>query len=328
MYGEDYEIFFNTQSGFELLRGRDGKPDPFSLELPSLIDVGIMGHCKNKCPFCYQGNEYEPHMSLENFKRIIDETKHHVNQIALGGRGDPNLHPNFREIVEYARANGVVPNYTTSGFGLTDDQIKASQMCGAVAVSNYKTQETYDALNRLIDAGIKTNIHFLLTKNTFFDAIKILHNYNPWASIVPRIIPFDLNKINAIVFLLFKQKGRGSQLDWLPNSDQLRVFSKALADIDNKGLKTKIGMDSCLINHVIKYVTLPPSIAMAIDTCEGARMSMYITPSMEATPCSFSDKAQRISLKNKTIKEIWENGESFKQFRKVLMKTKNNCPVI
>jgi len=323
---DDYEIFFNMKSGFELMRGIDKKDDPFQLELPSLIDVGIMGHCKNKCPFCYQGNDYEPHMTLENFKRIIDETKHHVNQVALGGRGDPNLHPNFREIIEYARSNGVVPNYTTSGFGLTDDQIETSKMCGAVAVSNYKTAEMYSALNRFFDAGIKTNIHFLLTKNTFFDAAKILNGDNPWVSHVPKVKPFELKKLNAVVFLLFKQKGRGEKLDWLPNEDQLRVFAKAIENSASKDLDIKIGMDSCLINHVVKHVDLPVSISMAVDTCEGARMSMYITPGMEATPCSFADKDMRVPLEGTTIKEVWTNGEPFKKFRETLRACSYTCP--
>ena len=325
---QDYEIFFNTSSGFELLRGIDGKPDPFSLELPSLIDVGIMGHCKNRCPFCYQGNEYEPHMSLENFKRIIDETKHHVNQVALGGRGDPNHHPNFHEIVEYARVNGVVPNYTTSGNLLTEDQIETSKMCGAVAVSNYVGPEMYSALNRFLDAGIKTNIHYLLTRNTFFDATKILHGDNPWVSHVPKVVPFPLHKVNAVVFLLFKQKGRGEKLDWLPTDDQLRIFAKAVANSKDWNLKIKIGMDSCLVNHVVKHVDLPMTMAMAVDTCEGARMSMYITPNMEATPCSFADKSMRISLEGTTIQDVWENGESFNKFRKTLTACGYTCPAI
>jgi len=268
-------------------------------------------------------------MTLENFKRIIDETKHHVNQVALGGRGDPNLHPNFKEIVEYARSNGVVPNYTTSGFGLTDEQIEISKQCGSVAVSNYKNLEMYNALNKLTAAGIKTNIHYLLTKNTFFDGVKILNGYNPWIQIVPRIpAPFELEKINAIVFLLFKQKGRGEKLDWTPNSDQLRVFSKAVLNYEKYDIPVKIGMDSCLINHVITYVDLPVKIDMGVDTCEGARLSMYITPNMEATPCSFADKDMRVSLKDTTIKNVWDNSKPFKKFRENLKENKTTCPVI
>jgi hypothetical protein len=38
---DDYEIFFNTFTGVELTRGVNGKEDPFYLELPSLLDIGV-----------------------------------------------------------------------------------------------------------------------------------------------------------------------------------------------------------------------------------------------------------------------------------------------
>ena len=53
---KDYEVFFNTETGFEVLRGTGGKPDPFWTKLPLLCDIGIMGSCPNRCDFCYQGD--------------------------------------------------------------------------------------------------------------------------------------------------------------------------------------------------------------------------------------------------------------------------------
>ena len=133
---DKYMIIFDQKTGQEILSGIYFNPDPFSLEYPSLMDIGIMGHCNNNCKICYQGDVFNPNMTLENFKRIINESKDHITQVALGGKGDPNLHENFKEIVEYCRLNNVVPNYTTSGNGLTEDQVKVTkEYCGAVAVS-------------------------------------------------------------------------------------------------------------------------------------------------------------------------------------------------
>lgn len=112
-------ILFNNKTGEEILSGIHGNPDPFILESPSMIDIGIMGHCYNNCDICYQGNTNIPNMTLDNFKLIIDQTKLHINQVALGGKGDPNKHENFEDILKYCVENNVVPNYTTSGNGLT-----------------------------------------------------------------------------------------------------------------------------------------------------------------------------------------------------------------
>ena len=332
---EDYEVYFNTKTGMEVLKGKDDI-DPFKTELPLLIDVGIMGSCLNSCNFCYQGNVSEPHMTLENFKSIIDQVKHHSNQVALGGRGDPNLHPQFKEIVEYARNNGVVPNYTTSGNNLTDDQIEISKLCGAVAVSDYGSNFTYDALKRLMDAEIKTNIHLIFSRHTYDKCLQIVYGYNPWQKMkLPgnkggksaKYSQVDIKRLNAVVFLLFKPQGTGrNKLGMIPSQMQIEAFARMAFQ---PKAKFKIGMDSCLINHVLRYAT-PSSIQkMAIDTCESSRMSVYISPSMQLIPCSFADHPEwgvQIT-KKRDIDYIWNRSMKFKQFRSRLKKNPCSCPV-
>jgi len=324
---EDYEIFFNTSTGLEIMRGVNGKPDPFKLELPSLLDVGIMGHCKNRCAFCYQGHDNQPNMKLEDFKTIIDQVKHHTNQVALGGRGDPNLHENFQEIVEYARKNQVVPNYTTSGFGLTDEHIEISKRCGAVAVSEYKAEETYSSIKRLMDAGIKTNIHLIFSNGNFNDCIKILHGANPWlqrTTGTPTLV--DIDRLNAVIFLLFKPAGAGVNVPGMtPNRYQFNVFSELIFKSE---ARFKVGMDSCLVNHVLQRVKPTELQALSIDTCEGGRMSGYITPDMKMKPCSFGNRSWEISITNKQdINYIWNRSNKFKSFRSKLKKKRTSCPI-
>jgi hypothetical protein len=324
---EEYEVFFNTSTGLEIMRGVNGKPDPFCLELPSLLDIGIMGRCENKCAFCYQGHETHPNMSLEDFKIIIDQVKHHTNQVALGGRGDPNLHENFKEIVEYARDNNVVPNYTTSGFGLTDEQIEISKMCGAVAVSEYRMDETYSSIKRLMDAGLKTNIHLIFSNGNFQDCIRILHGGDPWdpkykhhTSVV------DVDRLNAVIFLLFKPAGAGANISGMtPTRYQFDVFSDL---IFQSKAKFKVGMDSCLVNHVIQRVTPDIIQSLSIDTCEGGRMSGYITPDMKMKPCSFAEKSWEVSITDtQDIKYIWNKSKKFQSFRSKLKHKRDVCPI-
>jgi MoaA/NifB/PqqE/SkfB family radical SAM enzyme len=313
---ESYEIYFNTQSGFELIQGINGCPDPSSLELPSLLDVGIMGHCINKCHFCYQGHERQEHMKLDDFKSIVDQVCHHTNQIALGGRGDPNHHPNFKEILEYCNEKNVVPNYTTSGINLTDEQVELSKMCGAVAVSDYQNKHTYDAIRKFQQAGIKTNIHFLFTSKTARTAFKFLNGQNPWDSNV------DLPNLNAVVFLLFKPQGQARyDTKLIPTKAQLDMFSIL---VEHNWSPTKFGMDSCMANHI----EIPKGYEPFITTCEAARQSAYISPNMRMVPCSFVDEGyKRVSQKPPlSIEETWNNDPLFKQFRSLLLGKANRCP--
>lgn len=324
---KDYKIIFDLESGTEIMYGINGKSDPFYLELPSLLDIGIMGTCDRKCAFCYQGHENKPNMRLVDFKLIIDQVKYHVNQVALGGRGDPNKHRYFGNILNYCRENNVVPNYTTSGLNLTDKEVEISKLCGAVAVSDYSQDYTFEAIRKFTDAGIKTNIHKIFSKATYNECLQIVSGYNPWRKAIFRkgiVHTIDLSKINAVIFLLFKPQGAGKNIDLVPSSQQIQRFSELIYKSE---AQCKVGMDSCLVNHTFKYIELTPAQKMTVDSCEGARMSGYISSDLKFMPCSFANKNMAVEITGNNIKEIWTNGNPFKSFRKVLKKTPTCCPI-
>ena len=141
-YDKKYNFIetFNKKTGVHVrsdVLDKDGNPtgrDPFMRSFPALLDIGIMGGClaasKGVCRAgglnsgCYQGGRpynSDNNMNLEDYKRIIDEgAKKGLQQVALGGAGDPNDHLDFKEILEYTVSKGIVPNYTTSGIYLTN----------------------------------------------------------------------------------------------------------------------------------------------------------------------------------------------------------------
>lgn len=390
-----YKTIFNTKNGHYVRMSNE-----LFAEYPHLIDLGIMGSCDHgKSGLClkagvkcYQnGNhKHEPNMKLEDFKRIIDESRNRLCQVALGGRGDPDMHENFEEIVRYSAQNFVVPNFTTSGLGLTQEKVDiCKKYCGAVAVSMYsrlsslspilvsrnidtvgagktdineekipacftfggynpnckkvngryeidgqvydicsesepgsysqqreyrrvfeETREqknyTFRALNMLIKSGVMTNIHYVLSNTTIDEAILRL-KYNGF----PR-------GINAVIFLLHKPVGLGDMEDVLSVEDpRLAEFFRL---VDEKH-PFKIGFDSCTIPGVINFCkNINP---VSLDSCEGARFSMYITADMIALPCSFDNVNQKYgySIKNKTVEDAW-NSKPFNEFRS---KLKTNC---
>lgn len=83
-------------------------------------------------------------MTLEDYKRIIDEgEKNGLFQVALGGRGDPDMHEQFEEIIKYSAEHNIVPNFTTSGLGMTPEKAAiCKKYCGAVACSQYSRLRT------------------------------------------------------------------------------------------------------------------------------------------------------------------------------------------
>jgi radical SAM protein with 4Fe4S-binding SPASM domain len=227
---------------------------------------------------------------------------------ALGGRGDPNTHPDFARMLYKARMEGVVPNYTTSGLTLNLEASRASaEHCGAVAVSWHNQKYTYDAIDMLQAAGCVTNIHFVLSNESVEYATSALRN-----GLFPNV--------NAVIFLLHKPVGLGMTSNVLKSDDRrLVAFFKA---IEEQQLY-KIGFDSCSIQGVMRLTNKFNLDSM--DTCEGARFSMYISPDMYATPCSFDkDLKWGVSLRDHTISEAWES-DKFESFRQVLRNGSAHC---
>lgn len=310
-----FKSAFDTDTGFYLRtgildeNGIDTGVDPFMASFPHLIDVGVMGHCiHGKTGLCvkagigcYQSGLLveQPNMTVENFRSIAEQCRGRCNQLALGGRGDPDQHEYFEELLKISRENNLVPNFTTSGYGMTPEIAQlCKKYCGAVAVSWYRSDYTLNAIQMLLDAGVKTNIHYVLGRNSIDEALERLKND-------------DLPQgINAIIFLLHKPAGQGSRANVLDFSD-IRV-KQFFEQIDSTH-PFKVGMDSCNVPGAINYCK--KVFFESLDTCEGGRYSCYIGADMIMVPCSFDQKKQyQVSLEDMTIEEAW-NSEPFEKFR-------------
>ena len=167
-----------------------------------------------------------------------------------------------------------------------------------------------------------TNIHYIFSYGSFFDSLKIIRGYRikEWKR------KFDVSKLNAVVFLLFKPQGSGRNLpDLVPLDYHLKVFSE---HVFRPNAPYKIGMDSCLVNHVLKYIKPTKIQRMSIDSCESARMSAYISPDMKMTPCSFCNKGATVKItKKNTITKIWNDSGLFNTFRNCLKYEPKICPI-
>ena len=180
------------------------------------------------------------------------------------------------------------------------------QYCGAVAVSWYRSEYTLRAIQLLLDAGVTTNIHYVLGKNSIDEAIdRLKRNDFP-------------EGINAVIFLLYKPAGQGTQENVLPFSDP-RV-AEFFAQVDGNH-PFQVGLDSCNVPGALNFCKniLPESL----DTCEGGRFSCYIGADLTMVPCSFDqNKRYQVQLKPLTIEDAW-NSQAFDRFRD---KMRKSCP--
>ena len=139
-----------------------------------------------------------------------------------------------------------------------------------MAVSWYRSEYTVNAIRMLLEAGVKTSIHYVLGRNSIDEA-------------VTRLKGDDFPKgVNAVIFLLHKPAGQGTKANVLDFHDP-RVVA-FFAEVDRRH-PFKVGMDSCNVPGAIHYCRniLPESL----DTCEGGQYSCYTGADMTMTLCSF-----------------------------------------
>ena len=137
---------------------------------PEIEDVSLGTKCFAGCPYCYtsaisSGVLYTD--VVEKIKKSYGSLPEDQRpfQIAIGGGGEPTLHPEFVEVLKAVAELGVLPNYTTNGMHLTEEILEVTkEFCGGVAVSCHPHLEKIwrEALRKFTSKGIKTCLHIIV----------------------------------------------------------------------------------------------------------------------------------------------------------------------
>lgn len=331
----NFHHVFNKETGFAITYGKTQNDDPTHCPIgPLIADIEITTIChgvrdvkgnRAPCKFCYKSNTPNGiNMSFETFKKIFDKLPKTLTQIAFGADAQANSNPDLIKIMEYTRANDVVPNITVAD---VDDEMvgKLSKLVGAVAVSNYPDRDKnicYNLVEKFVAAGItQTNIHQLVATESFDGIMQLLEDCKT---------DKRLAELNAIVLLSLKPKGRGVGFTKLSKEK-----FKIIVDTAFK-LGISIGFDSCSCQRFIKAVIDDPKIEeyrMMAEPCESFGMfSCYINAEGIYYPCSFAEgegewkDGINVVECNDFIKDIWYH-PLVNKYREIMIKNGRNCPI-
>lgn len=323
----EYNYVFNKVDGMFARWGKTKEDDPQSCQFgPEILDIEVTTKCVGPggvpCSFCYKSNTPNGiNMSFDTFKIILDKMPRLLTQIAFGADAQATSNPDLFKMMEYARFKEIIPNITVAD--ISDETADTlTKLCGAVAVSRYANYNLcYNSVDTLTSRGLKqVNIHFMLSRETYQDAFKTIDDY----ASDPR-----LKKLNAIVFLSLKQKGRGVSYNSVTNEEFKKLIDYAFEK------KAPIGFDSCSANKFLKAIEGREDykkLEMLVEPCESSCFSSYIDVNGDFYPCSFSagtddwkDGLSVVNCKN-FVDDIWNN-ERVINFRNNLIKCSRNCPL-
>lgn len=325
---KNYNYMFSLENGNFYRWGSTYEDDPvFSPIGPEILDLEISaGKCLGKCPFCYKcnGEGETNNLSFEDFKNIFHKVNcnHQLTQIAFG-ICDIGTNPEFFKMMQYAKDNLVIPNYTMHGLDLTDEFAKkTAELCGAVAISLVDKDVTYNAVKKLTDLGMtQVNIHYMLSEETYDNLFTVFQDIKSDAR---------LSKLNAIVLLQFKNKGNG--IDKFHSIKNPQAYVNIIKYC--KENQIDYGFDSCsapLFLHSLKEFPELSSLAMMAEPCESSLFSSYINYRGEFFPCSFMENSteewkQGINVLelNDFMSELWYNPKITK-WRDTLINSSKSC---
>ena len=324
---DSYNYNFNSKNGYFERWGVNKYEDSISAPFPEILDLECTTICSKGCKFCYKSNTCNGiNMGFDEFKYILDllkpaKNKIGITQIAFGADYNLQSNPDLWRMMKYSRDCNVVPNITCAE--VSDEvAIKLKEFCGAVAISRYDDKsKCYDSVKTLTNLDMaQINIHQLLAKETLpmiYETLEDIKND-------PR-----LEKLNAIVFLSLKQKGRGTSYNVADFNDVSKLFDYCFEH------NICFGLDSCGATKFLTYIDNNPELEYlkeVVEPCESSLFSSYINAEGKFFPCSFCENQDSWSdgidvLKVSDFeKEVWNHPKTI-EFKSKLLKCNRKCPI-
>ena len=156
-------------------------------EYPPCLQIEPASKCNFRCTFCYQADKtfsenksgYMGIMSLDCFKKVIDDIEGKVDIVTLASRGEPLLAKDFLEMMDYIKGKFLSFKINTNASLLRDKQAHAILSAGVntlVFSADAANEEDYKdfRVNGSLDKTVKNIKRFQEIKNTDYPDSKIV----------------------------------------------------------------------------------------------------------------------------------------------------------
>lgn len=285
--------------------------------LPLSIAIEPTTACNLGCPECPSGlkkfSRETGNLKKDFFKQVIDELAERMLYLTFYFQGEPYIHPEFLEMVQYARKKNIYTATSTNAHFLNDDNARKTVESGLdrlIISIDGTTQETYQSyrVNGRLDKVIGG------TKNILYWRKK-LESKKPlviFQFLVVRQNEHQVGEIKKIASELGVDEVRfkTAQVYNYQNGSDLMPLNEKFSRY-KKSADGRYAIKNEMLNH-----------------CWKMWHSCVITWDGLVVPCCFDKDAnhQLGDLKKESFAEVWKNGK-YTAFRKSLLRARKEIDI-
>ena len=201
------------------------------------IYIEITNACNLSCPFCIKNKRNITYMTYENYKYIIDKIKNYTEEIYFHILGEPLMHPDIINFIDYANKSNLLVNITTNGYLINN--LKDTKDIHRLNISIHSYNKVYKVgLNTYLD-----NIFNTIDKiknNTFISLRLWTGNKN-----TNQILKYINNRYNT-------------NIENLKNNNKVKITNNLIIDTFhefiwpdlNNNYYNEVGKCKGLIDHI------------------------------------------------------------------------------
>ncbi len=159
-------------------------------DFPMMCVLSFIYVCNARCPNCPYNNSdirtaYKDalYMSEEIFKIIADQCAPYHSYLRLSGGGEPMLHPQAVELIEYAKAKGAKIGLITNGSVFTDEKLHRIIKAGVDMI-----EFSVDAGDEITYDKVRPGLNWKILVNNVQKAVEIRNELDSPTKIIVSII--------------------------------------------------------------------------------------------------------------------------------------------
>lgn len=307
---------FNLFRGYFYYRIKNTKPG----SLPAILMVEPTNFCNLSCPLCPTGNKSlkraRGFMEFNSFTKIIDELGDYLMNLTLWNYGEPMLHKNIYDMIEYAKNKKIFVRLSTNGHFFSspenaerlvksrlDDLIISLDGASQETLSKYRLGANFEEIINGIKSVIAAKKK-LQSKLPFIEVQFVVMKHNE----------HEVNKIKEIAGNIgidkLTLKTANLEMDRTdPNPERMEKFLPT-EEYHSRYVKNEGGLK---IKKSLK------------NKCVRLWLSSVVNWNGDVVPCCY-DPEGIFTFGNAfqaPFKKIWLN-DKYAKFREAVLKNKNN----